>query len=156
MDFLKLMKMNEKLANEVALFVQELLKDKPMKYNEIREKVMKQFNLTKTKAGNMLHLLNRRGNFLSLTFAYERLFNGVLYLPEHSSEARKMFREIKETIPYPIRWANRRLHKHLLSQARKIKIENPEVPVDLLSEVIRWKLKITKEWAKNLIGELNL
>jgi hypothetical protein len=146
--------MNEKLANEVALFVQQLLKDRPMKYSEVREKVMEHFNLTKTKAGNLLHLLNRRGNFLSLTFAYERLFNGVLYLPEHSSKARIMFREIKEAIPKPIRWVNKKLHQHLLTEVRKIKLQNQELPVDLLSEIIKWKLKISKPLARQLIGEL--
>jgi len=145
---------NEKLANEVALFVQDLLKEKPMKYSEVREVVCKKYGLSKTKAGNILHTLNRRGNFLSLAFSYEHLANGILYLPKHSAEARQLFREIRESIPLEIRWANKELHRYLLSETRKIKIENPELPADLLAQVIKWKLKINENVARKLIGEL--
>jgi len=145
---------SKKMLDEIALFVQELLKDRPMKYSEVRERVCKKYNLTKTKAGNILHMLNRRRNFLSLTFAYEKLYNGVVYLPEHSSEAWTLYKEIKESIPLYVRWTNRRLHRHLLSRTRRIKLQNPELPADLLVEVLRWKLKISKNLAQNLIGEL--
>ena len=145
---------NEKILNEIAFFVQDLLKDKPMKYSEVREEVCKKFNLSKVKAGNILHTLNRRSNFLSLTFKFESLYNGVLYLPDYSSEARQLFRTIRNGIPQKIRWVNRRLHDHLLSEARKIKLQNPELPADLLAQVLGWKLKINKTVAKRLIGEL--
>lgn len=123
-------------------------------HQNVRDKVMKQFNLSKMKTGNALHKLDRRGNFLSLKFAYKRLFNGVLYLPDKRIEARKLFDEIRESIPGNIRYANRRLHLHLLSETRKVKLKNQELPMDLLVEVLVWKLKITKYAAKSLIGEL--
>lgn len=145
---------SEKLLNKIALFVQDLIKDKPMKYNEVRDKVMNEFNLSKMKTGNALGLLDKRGNFLSLKFAYKSLFNGILYLPDNSNEARKMFREIRETIPSYIRYANRKLRLQLLSETRKIKLKNQELPIDLLVDVLVWKLKISKWLAKSLIGEL--
>jgi len=147
-------KMNEKLLDEVALFVQELLKNNPLKYTIVRDTVMKKFDFGKRKTANILHVLSKRGNFLFLSFGYEMCWHSILYLPEHVSEARKMFRKIKESVPYLIRRANKKTHNYFLSEARKIKLQNAELPADLLVQVIKWKLKVHENLAKRLIGEL--
>lgn len=146
--------MKEKLLNEIALFIQKLLRKHAMRYIDVREAVMKNFSLSKIKAGNIIRILGRRRNFLFLTFGYEMVSQSILYLPERGSEARKMFREIRDSIPKHIRYANRRLHNYLLSEVRKIKLQNPELSADLLAEIVRWKLKVGKYLARKLIGEL--
>lgn len=146
--------MNEKLLNKIALYVQEKLKGKPQIYREIREDVMKQFNLTKVKAGIMLNWLARRKNFLSLTFGYRLTKQSILYLPDDIIEAKKMFQTIRDSIPFNIRYFNKNLHQTLIKEIRKIKIWNPELPPKVLIDVIKWKLKIHEDTAERLLKEL--
>lgn len=147
---------NDKLADKIALFVQNTLREKPMRYIEVREKVMNEFNLSKCKSGNMLHLLDRRGNFLSLRLSYRTLRKGIIYLPQHSEEARRMFKVERESIPYQIRYANKTFHKELLSEAKEVRLKNRELPAELLIDVVKWKLKVCKPVAKRLLKELGV
>jgi len=140
--------------NEVGIFIQKLLLSGPKEYRIVREEVMKKFKLTKRKAGNIIHRLKRRGCFLFYAFSYESLYNGVLFLPGFEEEARKMFRKIRESIPQPIRYANKRLHRYLVWETRKIVAQNKDLPSKLLVEIVKWKLKVSEPVAKRLIGEV--
>jgi len=146
--------MDQKSLDIIACCVQGFLKDGPKTYLAVRDAVAIEFGFGKTKTGNVLGILSDRRNFLYLTFGVRRLWNGVLYLPEHSDDARKLFRAIIESVPYPIRCARGHSHKILLAEARKIKLQNQELPAHLLLEVVKWKLKVSENTAKNMLDEL--
>lgn len=144
----------EKLMDEIGIFIQNLISNGPKEYRVVREIVMKRFNLSKTKAGNVIHKLKRDRCFLCYTFSYESLQNGILFLPGQEEEARKMFRKIRESIPKPIRYANKKLHNYLIQETRKIVAQNKDLPTKLLLEIVKWKLKVSEPVAKKLIGEV--
>jgi len=136
-------------SQRIAFFVQELIRDRPLPYAEVRDKVGKEFSLSKTEAGGWLGALNGRYFIIYPRQNYSNSCK-VITIPTHIEDARKMFERLRAQVPVKFLIKQTRARMKNASMVEKIIKDSPNIDVLEISS----RTGLCKNTVKDIIGQL--